>query len=1484
MPRTPQTPPHKIPPPALRIAIIVRTKDRHHLLTRCLHSLAEQKREPDQIVVVNDGGAAIEEVLSHFSNLNIHLINNATNQGRAYAGNQGVQATDSDVIGFLDDDDRFLPDHLQRLEKAMLHFDAKVVYSGCRLLKRDMLGDKIILQEESAGEFNDNYEAERLRHENYIPLINLLIDRTLWLKVGGFDDSFDVFEDWDVLLRLSKNTSFYHVNRITTEYAIWGGTQITQSMAQNRWRESYRLFLKKHLLPLPESEQLEYLAEYWRMSQERRGIMRDIVLEKQTLQSQLEQTTQTLEQYQQSQQRYEKMQSEYAQLQSDWSTKYEHLQSDYAHLQSDWIAKYEHLQSDYAHLQSDWIAKYQQLDLESRKESAQLQSDWTAKYQQLQTDYAQLQSDWIAKYQLLQLEERKESDQLQSDWNAKNQQLQSEYAQLQSDWNAKYQQLQSDSDKKSAQLQSDWDAKNQQLQSDYAKLQSDWNAKYQLLQSDHAKAYDKLQSASEKKQAKMQTAYNQLEKHYAQLQNRQQQEQNTLHELSKQMAVGLNATAIEKILQSSPRTAYALATSSGGVIDDYQRLVNWIRDKSEQLSQFELNLSAQIQPLQPDYHLLHQQLVDLIKLISASHWPQIRRYANAVQEIEKGVENLYSQMEHYVSSSNTVSTSIGLVKKQALLPKEEEWGKIPPRPLSEVYPALMTIAGSTENPQFMESVNELGTIPFLLDPEAVLVFTVYCHFPDFFRFDIFLGTRLRINTCQVRVIIRELESKKPIRAFFLDALEMLDNRFHPISFEPIADSAGKTYQIEMDSPDANEISGIAVWCHPKQPSNDYAQQPDYERVQRIGEINELPQWIEQDLLDLPLPTQLKAKSAPHLFMVFGLTESTHILDLLLFLRKLGSRLEQANSKGQIVLCGLFNSEMRQYCQQHLLTTLETKQAHIDLPVALNWGKNQDLAAEYLWCCEIHAIPEPNIIERAMEMFIDCPNAALLVPMEKYADGKIRAGYASLMRDGILETALAGAPADHPYHSYRRTIDAASSQLVIMKKDCLPQLNISEIGAYRIPMYQLTELIWQLKDKQYEAKYEAALCYEQNQPYPELPEQDYSDDSQRFYQRWGDKLSMRSAHLSNALNPLKQPTVLVIDATLPMYDEDSGSLRLYTLLKLWVSLGYRITFFPDNLDSQFKYRHSLEALGIEVFHGNYNIADAMAYRQFDFALICRVEIGQRYIPFVRLLSPKTVIFYDTVDIHYIREERQAEIENDSELLAKAKGTKRQELANCLLANRVITVTEDDGYHLQKELPHLEFSVIPNIHQRHPLPENGFEEREGLVFIGNYNHQPNEDAVYYFIETVLPKIQARLPKVSLYLIGSNMKGKMKALASENIKIVGWVDKVEPELAKRRVFVSYLRYGAGMKGKLGQALSLGLPVATTMIGAEGMGLKNEETALIADDPEHFAEAVYRLYTERALWEKLSHQGKDYIEEHYGETAVREKLRNLLIDVTSS
>lgn len=1339
---------------SIRIAIIIRTKDRPHLLTRCLQGLVDQKRLPDEVIIINDGGVSIDKVVKNFSDLNIKLINNSSNQGRAVAGNQGVNATSCDVFGFLDDDDRFLPDHLQRLEKVMLHFDARVAYSGCRLLKRDMLGDKVILEEKAIGEFNDAYDATRLRYENYIPLINLLIDRALWLKVGGFDESFDVFEDWDVLQRLSTKTNFYHLNRITTEYAVWGNSQITQRINQDSWRQAYRQFLEKHVLVLPNKELLQYLTEYWLVSQERRGMVQGAREQAQELRLDLIQKSQDLEQS-----KLQNIQLEQLSAQ---------LKSDYSHLQADWTAKYQQLQSDYSQLQSDWIAKYEQLQSEAVQQNTQLQSDWQNKYEQLQSDAA------------------KQKTKLQSNWQNNYDQLQLEYT-------------------KQEKLFQQQQAEMLQLRTEYEKLQ------------------------------------------------------NSLHELSKQVAVGMM-----NILQSQPG-AYALATSSGSIFDDYYRLTNWIRDKAQILTDLEQQLTTQIQALRSEYQNISTQVNDLIKLISASRWPQVRRYANFVQAIDNKFETIFSQTEHYISTSTDISAKLGL---NVLVKPVIESELPPPRPLSDVYPTFMSVAGTSENPQFMENVHELGTIPFMLDAGIVLVFTVYCPLDNFFRLDILLATRLRINTCQVRLIIRELETKQVLRVIYLDAIEVFDNRYHTISFEAIADSAGKTYQVEIDSPDANDQSGIAVWCHAKKPPINYVQQLPQHTI---------PNWLEPDLLSIPISTNLNVESASHLFILHGIVESTPTLNLHIFLARLSKALKQANTQGNIIIAGKFSSELTQYCQQQQLKTLELKS---EFTAILKWAKTQQ--AEYLWCCEINALPQQDIIEHAIDVFVSNPNAALLVPMEKHSDGTIRAGYASLMRDGVLSSISAGAPANHPYYNYRRIIEAANSQLITIKIEYLSKLDISEIAAYHTPMYQLTELIWQLKDEKAKAIYEAAVCYENDQTYSEFSEQDYNHDSSVFYKRWKNKLPTHTApfarHLDAVLNPQLQPTVLVIDATLPTYDEDSGSLRIYTLLKIWVSLGYRITFFPDNLDSKFKYRHALEALGIEVFHSDYGIADAMAYRQFDFAFICRVDVGHRYIPYVRSISPETKIFYDTVDIHYIRQQRQAEIENNSKLAISAEETKRKELSNCLLANRVITVTQDDAEHLKTEIPNLDCSVIPNIHKQQELPEVDFKQRDGLVFIGNYNHQPNDDAVYAFIETVLPKIHARLPDVCLYLIGSHMKDKMKALASETVKIIGWVDEVEPEFAKRRVFVSYLRYGAGMKGKLGQALSAGLPVVSTNIGAEGMGLVDKETALIADDADKFADAVCNLYTDSVLWEKLSRQGRDYIEERYGETAVRNQLKELL------
>ncbi|MEJ7711138.1 MAG: glycosyltransferase family 4 protein [Pyrinomonadaceae bacterium] len=110
---------------------------------------------------------------------------------------------------------------------------------------------------------------------------------------------------------------------------------------------------------------------------------------------------------------------------------------------------------------------------------------------------------------------------------------------------------------------------------------------------------------------------------------------------------------------------------------------------------------------------------------------------------------------------------------------------------------------------------------------------------------------------------------------------------------------------------------------------------------------------------------------------------------------------------------------------------------------------------------------------------------------------------------------------------------------------------------------------------------------------------------------------------------------------------------------------------------------------------------------------------------------------------------------------------------------------------------------------------------MLFIGNFNHRPNKDAVHYFVKKIFPLLQRRIKHLKFYVVGSNMPEEITAYNSEDIAVLGYVPNVDALFHDSRVFVTPLRYGAGMKSKVGQALSYGLPVVTTTIGAEGIGL---------------------------------------------------------------
>lgn len=364
------------------------------------------------------------------------------------------------------------------------------------------------------------------------------------------------------------------------------------------------------------------------------------------------------------------------------------------------------------------------------------------------------------------------------------------------------------------------------------------------------------------------------------------------------------------------------------------------------------------------------------------------------------------------------------------------------------------------------------------------------------------------------------------------------------------------------------------------------------------------------------------------------------------------------------------------------------------------------------------------------------------------------------------------------------------------------------------------------------------------------------------------------------DPLPPDRMLVIDWKPPTPDRDSGSYRMNMLIEILREQGYPLDFVGDRQAEDAAYERALEASGIRVAIGRESARRLLATegQRYRWVWISRPEQIEAYLSMVRAFAPQATVIYDTVDLHWVRLERGVEFSEDpataSETAARYKSI---EIAGARSADITIAITETERQRLLAEAPDTRVAVLPNIHRvSHSV--SPLTDRRDLFFIGSFHHVPNVDAVLYFINDILPLIHQRMPTVRFVIVGSDLPRNIQRMRSRQIEPVGYVNNVDPFFQAARVFVSPLRHGAGMKGKIGQSLSYGLPVVTTSIGAEGMGLEHEVDAMIADDPQAFAESVMRLLSDDALWTRLSTQGKALLEREYSPAALTERIQAIL------
>jgi len=535
------------------------------------------------------------------------------------------------------------------------------------------------------------------------------------------------------------------------------------------------------------------------------------------------------------------------------------------------------------------------------------------------------------------------------------------------------------------------------------------------------------------------------------------------------------------------------------------------------------------------------------------------------------------------------------------------------------------------------------------------------------------------------------------------------------------------------------------------------------------------------------------------------------------------------------------------------------------------------------------------LDALLETFVQRPDAGLVGARLVYPDGTLQECGGIVFRDGSGWNYGRGDDPERPEYQALREVDYCSGACIV-----LPRALYTDLGGFDeryVPAYyEDTDLAFRVREaglKVYVQPRATVVHFEGVSSGTDIgsgTKRYQVVNRETFLERWRETLAGHPAPLEDpgdaaALRRARDHRlagrVLVVDAYTPEPDQDSGSVRLVNLMQCLLDLGHGVSFFPDNRAWNGPYTRALQAIGVEAWYDPW-MRSAESFlathgRDFDQVIVSRHYVAGKLTATLRRHAPQAKFIFDTVDLHYLREQRLAELENSATLRQVAKQTRRSELAVIRAADATLVVSPVERELLAVEAPRARVFVLSNIHEvveRVP----GFGERNDLYFVGGYQHPPNIDAARWFVEAIWPRVRERLPDVTFHLVGSKATEEVRRLGeAEGVEFHGFVESLAPFLDHCRLAVAPLRYGAGVKGKVNQAMAHGQPVVATSAAVEGLDAEHGRDVLVADDAEAFADAVVALYGDPDLWARLSENGQVNVREHFSRAAARRAIGDL-------
>jgi len=535
------------------------------------------------------------------------------------------------------------------------------------------------------------------------------------------------------------------------------------------------------------------------------------------------------------------------------------------------------------------------------------------------------------------------------------------------------------------------------------------------------------------------------------------------------------------------------------------------------------------------------------------------------------------------------------------------------------------------------------------------------------------------------------------------------------------------------------------------------------------------------------------------------------------------------------------------------------------------------------------------LDSLVQTFNDFPGTGLVGSKLVYPNGKLQEAGGIIWKDGSASNFGRGRDPNLPIFNYAREVDYCSGASILV-----PNLIFNDLGGFDIdysPSYcEDSDLCLKIRHKGMRVIYQPlsrVIHYEGITSGADISQgiKSYQViNMKKQLKKWRHVLRQYQEigiDDDSAKDRRALKRVLYLDATTPTPDKDSGSIDAFNHMLLLREMDFQVTFIPvDDINYMIPYSLNLQRNGIEVLYYPYikSVEEHLENlgARYDLVIFSRVETAQRFMATVKAFCHKAKTLFFTVDLHFLRLERTATIEKSKSIALHAKEIKKQELdiMKQMDISTVISAYEYDLLLKIKAISKAKLRLLPYTRQVDKKIKD-FNNRKNIVFVGGFQHPPNIDAVKYFVSEIMPHVRKLIPGLKFYIVGSHMVSEIKALAARDIIIQGFVQDLPSFLSEFKLSVVPLRVGAGIKGKVGTSLSLGLPVISTSIGAEGMGLQNKENIIIEDKAQAFAEKLASTYKDKKLWGKLSKNGLAFAEKNRGASKGYENLSSILKDL---